>query len=174
MIDLLHRRGDGNAGSVQADERPPFVSDPAGLERLLAESRPLADGAALPPAAAAPDAGVEVVVAERALQPRREALFGDEAGACRADARQEMHLALLAGLEHAELAVFVWCVGKPIAPEQCGHASSLTEAVHERMPRRRGLELRRSGKEAVGVAIEVFAHVRPPWMVVDLAVAAED
>src|SRR5438874_13151017 len=69
VIDLLHRRGDGHAGSVQADERPPFVSDPAVRERLLAESRPLAAGAALPPAAPPPYAGRESAVAERAPPP---------------------------------------------------------------------------------------------------------
>src|SRR5439155_18322729 len=75
----------------------------------------------------APDTCIEVVVPEGALKPRLEALLGHETRARRTGPGDEKNLALLAGLEHAEIAIFVRCVGKPVAREQCGHASSVPE-----------------------------------------------
>jgi len=49
----------------------------------------------------------------------------------------KIDLALLAGLEHAEVELLVRCVGKPVAREQCGHASSVLETVDVQSSRAR-------------------------------------
>src|SRR4051794_31725714 len=110
---------------MEPAERDPLVGHPSRLEVLLAEPRSLLDCSALVTTPFAPDAGVEVVVAEGALKPRLEPLLRHEARAGRTGPGDEVHLAFLAGLEHAEIEVFVRCVGKPVAWEQCGHASSV-------------------------------------------------
>src|SRR5437867_4042649 len=112
---------------MQPAERDPFVRHPSRLEVLLAEPRSLLDCSALMTTSFAPDAGVEVVVAEGALKPRLEPLLRHEARAGRTGPGDEIDLALLASLEHAEVEIFVRCVGKPVAWEQCGHASSVVE-----------------------------------------------
>ena len=135
---------------------------PSRLKVLLAEARPFLHGTAFVARPFAPHAGVEIVVAEGPLEPRLEALLGHEARAGGTGPRDKVDLALFAGLEHAEIAVFVWCVGKPVAREQCGHASSVVETRRWVRPRARAaLEgARRSGDtEAGGVTRDPNAHL---------------
>src|SRR5438552_3659923 len=73
----------------------------------------------------------------------------------------EIDIALLAGLEHAEIAIFVGCVGKPVAWEQCGHASSVLEKRRWMRPSRAALESARRSRdaEAGGVTRDSNAHL---------------
>src|SRR5439155_24881456 len=160
VLDPLHGWRHRDAGIVQPLEGRPFVRLPPRLEVLLAEARPLLYGSALMPTALAPDTCIEVVVPEGALQPRLEALLGHETRARRTGPGDEINLALLAGLEHAEVAIFVRCVGKPVAREQRGHASSVLETRRWVRPSRVPLQgARRSGDaEAGGVTRDSNAH----------------
>src|SRR5256885_15214821 len=110
---------------MEPAERDPLVCHPSRLEVLLAEPRSLFDCSALMTTPFAPDPGVEVVVAEGALKPRLEPLLCHKERAGRTGPGDEVDLALLAGLEHTEIEIFVRCIGKPVAWEQCGHASSV-------------------------------------------------
>src|SRR3989442_12599244 len=76
-----------------------------------------------------------------------------------------MDLALLTGFEHTEVAVFIWCVGLPVAREQCAQrvlhdgGARMGELPHG-TPK---LGERRSGAvEAGGVTCVSNAHLRPP------------
>src|SRR5438093_11857371 len=66
-------------GGMQAPECGPLVRLPPCLKELLAEACPLLDRARFVARAFAPDAGVQIVVAEAALEPRFEAFLGHEA-----------------------------------------------------------------------------------------------
>src|SRR5206468_11915369 len=76
-----------------------------------------------------------------------------------------MDLALLTGFEHTEIVVFLWCVGLPIAWEQCAQ-----RVLHDggarmgELPRGTPkLGKRRSGAvEAGGVRCGSTADPRPP------------
>src|SRR6266850_3041815 len=165
VLDPLDGRRHRDTGEMQLSERDPLVRHPSGLEVLLAEPRSLLDRAALMTTPLAPHAGVEIVVAKATLKPRLEPLLGHEAGACRTGPGDEVHLALFAGLEHAEVEVFVGCVGKPVAWEQCGHASSMVgDRRLSATVARAALEgaRRSSDTEAGGVTRDSNAHLRPP------------
>src|SRR6266566_5648405 len=127
VFDPLDGWRHGDAGIVQPLEGRPFVRLPPCLEVLLAETRSLLHRAVLMTGPFTPDAGVEIVVAKTTLEPRLEPLLRHEARAGRTGSGDEVDLALLASLEHAEIEIFVGCVGKPVAGEQCGHASSVSE-----------------------------------------------